>query len=182
MTGDQWPLSRLFNWRRPTDARLSFRACFSIDRFIRSTKIRAKKNAPLSGKEWFFRIFGKCDFEFLSFSFFFFLEMLTPLEKVSSMHNAMEIACICYVYGRRFKSIYSSDIVHLILHLMWLISICHHYKKQETNAILRKMKIRLNRYDYQSVELNVESSFAKYLTFNQKTSAAIKKERIKLYL
>ena len=108
MTGDQWPLSRLFNWCRPTDPRPSFRACFCIDRSIRSTKIPAKKkNAPLSGGEWFFRIFGKCDFEFLSFFFFFFLEMLTPLEKASSMRNAMEKS----VYGKRFKSIYpSSDI------------------------------------------------------------------------
>lgn len=127
MTGDQWPLSRLFNWRRSTDARLSFRACFSIDRFIRSTKIRAKKNAPLSGEEWFFRIFGKCDFEFLSFSFFFFWKCWLLSKKCR--------ACVMLwksVYGRRFKSIYSSDIVHLILHLMWLISICHHYNKQET--------------------------------------------------
>lgn len=160
MTGDQWPLSRLFNWRRPTDARLSFRACFSIDRFIRSTKIRAKKRT-LIWRRVIFQNFRKVRFRVPFFFFLFFIWKCWLLSKKCR-------ACVMLrksVYGRRFKSIYSSDIVHLILHLMWLISICHHYKKQETNAILRKMKIRLNRYDYQSVKrwifirkiLNVQS-------------------------
>lgn len=160
MTGDQWPLSRLFNWRRPTDARLSFRACFSIDRFIRSTKIRAKKRT-LIWRRVIFQNFRKVRFRVPLFFFLFFIWKCWLLSKKCR-------ACVMLwksVYGRRFKSIYSSDIVHLILRLMWLISICHHYKKQETNAILRKMKIRLNRYDYQSVKrwifirkiLNVQS-------------------------
>lgn len=160
MTGDQWPLSRLFNWRRPTDARLSFRACFSIDRFIRSTKIRAKKRT-LIWRRVIFQNFRKVRFRVPLFFFLFFIWKCWLLSKKCR-------ACVMLwksVYGRRFKSIYSSDIVHLILHLMWLISICHHYKKQETNAILRKMKIRLNRYAYQSVKrwifirkiLNVQS-------------------------
>lgn len=160
MTGDQWPLSRLFNWRRPTDARLSFRACFSIDRFIRSTKIRAKKRT-LIWRRVIFQNFRKVRFQVPLFFFLFFFWKCWLLSKKCR-------ACVMLwksVYGRRFKSIYSSDIVHLILHLMWLISICHHYKKQETNVILRKMKIRLNRYAYQSVKrwifirkiLNVQS-------------------------
>lgn len=159
MTGDQWPLSRLFNWRRPTDARLSFRACFSIDRFIRSTKIRAKKRT-LIWRRVIFQNFRKVRFRVPLFFFLFFLKCWLLSKKCR--------ACVMLwksVYGRRFKSIYSSDIVHLTLRLMWLISICHHYKKQETNVILRKMKIRLNRYDYQSVKrwifirkiLNVQS-------------------------
>lgn len=127
MTGDQWPLSRLFNWRRPTDARLSFRACFSIDRFIRSTKIRAKKRT-LIWRRVIFQNFRKVRFRVPLFFFLFFIWKCWLLSKKCR-------ACVMLwksVYGKRFKSIYSSDIVHLILRLMWLISICHHYNKQET--------------------------------------------------
>lgn len=110
---------------RPMLVYHSVHAFQSIDSSEARKSVR--KNAPLSGEEWFFRIFGKCDFEFSLFFFLFFLKCWLLSKKCR--------ACVMLwksVYGRRFKSIYSSDIVHLILRLMWLISICHHYNKQET--------------------------------------------------
>lgn len=66
-----------------------------------------KKERTLIWRRVIFQNFRKVRFRVSLFFFFFFLEMLTPLEKASSMRNAMEKS----VYGKRFKSIYpSSDI------------------------------------------------------------------------
>lgn len=144
---------------RPMLVYHSVHAFQSIDPSEARKSVRKKRT--LIWKRVIFQNFRKVRFRVPLFFFLFFIWKCWLLSKKCR-------ACVMLwksVYGRRFKSIYSSDIVHLILHLMWLISICHHYKKQETNAILRKMKIRLNRYDYQSVKrwifirkiLNVQS-------------------------
>ena len=70
-------------------------AFVSIDPSEARKSVRKKRTHPCLEESGF------------SLFLFFFLEMLTPLEKASSMRNAMEKS----VYGKRFKSIYpSSDI------------------------------------------------------------------------